>query len=36
VLSKGLDKVVSYPREYFQETLAAIQPFFKQCSIRGV
>jgi pyruvate formate lyase activating enzyme len=36
VLSKGLDQVVPYPREYFQETLAAIQPFFKQCSVRGV
>jgi len=36
VLSKNLDQVVPYPREYFQETLTAIQPFFKQCSMRGV
>jgi len=36
VLSRYLDKVVPYPREYFQETLAAIQPFFKQCHIRGI
>jgi pyruvate formate lyase activating enzyme len=36
VLSKDLDQVVPYPREYFQETLTAIQPFFKQCSVRGV
>ena len=36
VLSKNLDKVIPYPREYVQETLAAIQPFFKQCSMRGV
>ena len=36
VLSKNLDQMVPYPKEYFQETLAAIRPFFKQCSIRGV
>lgn len=36
VLSKELDKVVPYPQQYFQETLAAIQPFFKQCIMRGV
>jgi len=36
VLSKNLDQMAPYPKEYFQETLAAIQPFFKQCSIRGV
>jgi pyruvate formate lyase activating enzyme len=36
VLSKDLDQVVPYPHEYFHETLAAIQPFFRQCSIRGV
>jgi pyruvate formate lyase activating enzyme len=36
VLSKNLNQVVPYPREYFQETLTAVQPFFKQCSIRGV
>jgi pyruvate formate lyase activating enzyme len=36
VLSKDLDRVVPYPREYFQETLAAIQPFFETCAMRGV
>jgi pyruvate formate lyase activating enzyme len=36
VLSKNLDQATPYPREYFQETLAAIGPFFKQCSMRGV
>jgi pyruvate formate lyase activating enzyme len=36
VLSKNLDHATPYPKEYFQETLAAIQPFFKQCSMRGV
>lgn len=36
VLSKELDTVVPYSREYFQETLTAIQPFFKQCRMRGI
>jgi len=36
VLSKTLDHATPYTKEYFQETLAAIQPFFKQCSMRGV
>jgi pyruvate formate lyase activating enzyme len=36
VLSKELDTVVPYSREYFQETLTAIQPFFKQCHMRGI
>jgi len=36
VLSKALDQVVPYQEEYFQETLTAIQPFFKQCSMRGI
>ncbi len=36
VLTKSLNQAVPYPKEYFQETLAAIKPLFKECAIRGV
>ncbi|DAC72357.1 MAG TPA: anaerobic ribonucleoside-triphosphate reductase activating protein [Thermoplasmata archaeon] len=36
LLSPTLENTIPYPREYFFETLGAIQPFFKRCAVRGV
>jgi pyruvate formate lyase activating enzyme len=36
LIASGLEHAVPYPREYFIETLNAIQPFFTRCNIRGV
>jgi len=36
VLSSALNNAIPYSREYFLETLAQIQPFFKHCSVRGI
>jgi pyruvate formate lyase activating enzyme len=36
LMSSKLDNVVSYSKEYFNETLNEIKPFFKNCYVRGV
>jgi len=36
MLSSKLDNVASYSKEYLNETLNEIKPFFKNCYIRGV
>jgi pyruvate formate lyase activating enzyme len=36
LLSSPLEQVIPYPKKYFEETVAAVQPFFKRCAIRGV
>jgi pyruvate formate lyase activating enzyme len=36
LISSELENVVPYSREYVFETLNAIKPFFKHCSVRGV
>jgi pyruvate formate lyase activating enzyme len=36
LLSSVLEHAVPYPKEYFEETLVAVQSFFKRCAVRGV
>ncbi len=36
LVSSNLETVIPYPRDYVYETLAAIKPFFKRCTVRGV
>jgi pyruvate formate lyase activating enzyme len=36
LVSSKLDSVAPYSKEYLGETLRAIQPFFKTCSLRGI
>ena len=36
LVSSNLETVIPYPRDYVHETLAAIKPFFKRCTVRGV
>jgi pyruvate formate lyase activating enzyme len=36
LMSSTLENAVPYSRDYFLETLTAIKPFFKRCSVRGI
>jgi pyruvate formate lyase activating enzyme len=36
LLSPRLENIVPYSRDYFSETLTAIKPFFKRCTVRGI
>jgi pyruvate formate lyase activating enzyme len=36
LLSKNLETVAPYSRDYLIDTLKTIQPFFKRCALRGV
>lgn len=36
LLSEELETVTPYPKEYLEETLAAIKPCFKHCFVRGL
>jgi len=36
LISNKLEKAVPYSKEYLYETLEAIKPYFKNCSLRGV
>jgi pyruvate formate lyase activating enzyme len=36
LISSPLETAAPYAKEYFLETLKAIQPFFKNCHIRGI
>jgi pyruvate formate lyase activating enzyme len=36
LISSSLEQTIPYPRQYLDETLAAVKPFFKRCAVRGV
>ena len=36
LMSSTLENAIPYPRDYFLETLTAIKPFFKRCTVRGI
>ncbi len=36
LISKKLEKIIPYPKEYLTETLEEIKPYIKNCNIRGI
>jgi pyruvate formate lyase activating enzyme len=36
LISSTLEHAIPYPKNYLEETLTAIQPFFKRCAVRGI